>query len=103
MMSFLKKTNQELSEKGKEASLKIKPNAFFEPKNSDLISGFAVTQISGGSYAGTLTGHDANTHLYGIDIKSISIPHLESAILVDKPAKPPPTMQTFCLFIKTKI
>lgn len=30
--------NQELSEKGKQASLKIRPHAFFEPKNSDLIT-----------------------------------------------------------------
>ena len=29
--------NQELSEKGKQASLKIRPHAFFEPKNADLI------------------------------------------------------------------
>ena len=30
--------NQELSEKGKQASLKIRPHAFFEPKNADLIT-----------------------------------------------------------------
>ena len=30
--------NQELSDKGKQASLKIKPHAFFEPKNADLIT-----------------------------------------------------------------
>jgi len=30
--------NQELSEKGKQASLKIKPHAFFESKNADLIT-----------------------------------------------------------------
>ena len=30
--------NQELSEKGKHASLKIKPHAFFEPKNAELIT-----------------------------------------------------------------
>ena len=30
--------NQELSEKGKQASLKIKPHAFFELKNAELIT-----------------------------------------------------------------
>ena len=30
--------NQELSEKGKQSSLKIRPHAFFESKNSDLIT-----------------------------------------------------------------
>ncbi len=30
--------NQELSEKGKKESLKIRPHAFFEPKNADLIT-----------------------------------------------------------------
>ena len=34
-------------------------------KNTDLISGFAVKQLSASDYATTLTGHNANTHLYG--------------------------------------
>jgi len=34
-------------------------------KNTDLISAFAVKQLSTSDYATTLTGHNANTHLYG--------------------------------------
>ena len=34
-------------------------------KNSDTIAGYASKQISTGDYASTLTGHNANTHLFG--------------------------------------